>query len=91
MNDSKDWSPSIRGFASMDQAKQRAISSKGGHAVPAEKRSFSQDRHLAADAGRKGGGSVPAIERSFSQNHELAVEAGRRGGKAARARYRERS
>lgn len=43
------------GFGSMDPAKQREIARKGGAAVPAEKRSFSQDRSLAADAGRKGG------------------------------------
>jgi uncharacterized protein len=46
---------SNRGFASMDQSKQRAIASKGGRSVPAEKRSFSQDRELASEAGRKGG------------------------------------
>ena len=46
---------SRRGFASMDPARQREIARKGGASVPAEKRSFSQDRGLAADAGRKGG------------------------------------
>ena len=46
---------SRRGFASMDPARQREIARKGGASVPAEKRSFSQDRSLAADAGRKGG------------------------------------
>jgi hypothetical protein len=46
---------STRGFASMDRAKQREIASKGGQSVPPEKRSFSQDRQLAAEAGRKGG------------------------------------
>lgn len=46
---------SSRGFASMDQARQRAIASKGGQRVPHEKRSFSRDRELAAAAGRKGG------------------------------------
>lgn len=39
----------------MDPEKQRAIASKGGQSVPAEKRSFSQDRELASEAGRKGG------------------------------------
>jgi general stress protein YciG len=48
-------STSKRGFASMDAEKQRAIASKGGQSVPAEKRSFSQDRELASEAGRKGG------------------------------------
>lgn len=46
---------SNRGFASMDEDKQREIASKGGKAVPAEKRSFSQDPELASEAGRKGG------------------------------------
>jgi general stress protein YciG len=75
-------STSNRGFASMDRAKQRQIASKGGQSVPPEKRSFSQDPQLAAQAGRKGGESVPAEGRSFSQNRELAAEAGRKGGQA---------
>ncbi len=48
---------STRGFASMGQDRQREIASKGGRSVPAEKRSFSQDRSLASEAGRKGGQS----------------------------------
>jgi len=73
---------SHRGFASMDQAKQREIASKGGQSVPPEKRSFSQDPRLAAQAGRKGGESVPPEGRSFSQDRELAAKAGRKGGQA---------
>lgn len=46
---------SRRGFASMDPERQREIARKGGASVPSEKRSFSQDRTLAAQAGRKGG------------------------------------
>lgn len=46
---------SNRGFASMDEDKQREIASKGGKAVPPEERSFSKDRSLASEAGRKGG------------------------------------
>jgi uncharacterized protein len=41
----------------MDGERQREIASKGGRSVPAEKRSFSQDRELASAAGRKGGQS----------------------------------
>lgn len=48
-------STSKRGFASMGEERQREIASKGGRSVPAEKRSFSQDRELASAAGRKGG------------------------------------
>jgi hypothetical protein len=80
---------SNRGFASMDQAKQREIASKGGQSVPAEKRSFSQDPNLAATAGKKGGESVPPQVRSFSQNRELAAEAGRKGGLARGTSMRE--
>ena len=46
---------SHRGFASMNTERQRQIASMGGKAVPDEKRSFSQNRRLAAEAGRKGG------------------------------------
>ena len=46
---------SRRGFASMDPERQREIARKGGASVPSEKRAFSTDRGLAAEAGRKGG------------------------------------
>jgi general stress protein YciG len=52
-----------RGFASMSPEKQREIASKGGKSVPSEKRSFSQDRDLASQAGRKGG------QRSGANHH----------------------
>jgi hypothetical protein len=74
---------SNRGFASMDEEKQRDIASKGGQSVPAEKRSFSKDPALAAEAGRKGGESVPDEKRSFSKDPELAAEAGRKGGESS--------
>lgn len=74
---------SARGFASMDPEKQRAIARKGGESVPNEKRSFSQNPSLAAEAGRKGGHNVKASKRSFSQDHTLASEAGRKGGHAS--------
>lgn len=66
-----------RGFASMDQDKQRGIASKGGQSVPAEERSFSKDRELAAQAGRKGG------EHSHSgQQHQSGGSPGQQGGGA---------
>ncbi len=74
---------SNRGFASMDAEKQRAIASKGGQSVPDEKRSFSQNRELAAQAGRKGGQNVSDENRSFSRNRDLAAQAGRKGGQAS--------
>ena len=55
MAQERETRTSNRGFASMDPAKQREIASKGGASVPDEKRSFTQDRTLAAEAGRKGG------------------------------------
>jgi general stress protein YciG len=47
--------PSRRGFAAMDPERRREIARRGGASVPSEKRSFAQNRDLAADAGRKGG------------------------------------
>jgi general stress protein YciG len=52
---SSQTKPARRGFAAMDKNRQREIARKGGASVPDEKRSFSQDRDLAASAGRKGG------------------------------------
>ena len=46
---------SLRGFARMEPNKQRELARKGGANVPSEKRSFSKNRALAAEAGRKGG------------------------------------
>ena len=53
--DIRTHKPARRGFAAMDKERQREIARKGGASVPDEKRSFSQDRDLAAAAGRKGG------------------------------------
>ncbi|WP_083656603.1 general stress protein [Mongoliimonas terrestris] len=78
----EDQRKSNRGFAAMDDEKQREIARKGGESVPHAKRSFSQDRSLAAEAGRKGGQSVPNEKRSFSQDRELAAAAGRKGGQS---------
>lgn len=75
---------SNRGFAAMDDDKQREIAKKGGESVPDDKRSFSQDRELASEAGKKGGASVPDDKRPFSQDRKLASEAGRKGGEASR-------
>ena len=43
--------PALRGFAAMDAERRREIARKGGKIVPDEKRSFTQDRTLAAEAG----------------------------------------
>jgi uncharacterized protein len=55
MPDNDKGGKSERGFASMDEDKQKEIAKKGGESVPDEKRSFSQDRELASEAGKKGG------------------------------------
>lgn len=72
----------LRGFASMDRERHRAICSAGGKAVPDNKRSFSRNRKLASSAGRKGGASVPGEKRSFYTNRKLASKAG--GSKGGR-------
>ena len=72
---------SKRGFAAMDPEKQRAIARKGGLNLPNEKRSFSTNLKLAAEAGRKGGLNVSPAKRSFSQDRDLASKAGRKGGR----------
>src|SRR5256714_15368015 len=78
----QDGRTSNRGFASMNTERQRQIASMGGKAVPDEKRSFSQNRRLAAEAGRKGGQSAPGSKRSFSQNRALAAAARRKAGQS---------
>lgn len=70
---------SDRGFASMDEKKQREIAKKGGESVPDEKRSFSKDHELAAEAGRKGGKESGG---NFKNDPERAAEAGRKGGES---------
>ncbi len=79
---------SNRGFASMDEKKQREIARTGGESVPNEKRSFSRNPQLAAEAGRKGGRSVAPEARSFSRDPKLAAEAGRKGGEASHSNRR---
>ncbi len=66
---------STRGFASMDRAKQREIARKGGESVPNEKRSFSQDRQLAAAAGRKGGEASQGARRRPESDTDADADA----------------
>ena len=82
---SEDGGP-LRGFARMEPTKQRELARKGGANVPSEKRSFSQNRALASEAGRKGGRHVAPQSRSFSKNRHLAAEAGRKGGRMSQRR-----
>ena len=50
-----DKPKSRRGFAALPREQFLALSSKGGKAVPAEKRMFAVDSTLAKDSGRLGG------------------------------------
>jgi general stress protein YciG len=87
---------SNRGFASMDEDKQREIASKGGQSVPDEKRSFSQDRELAAEAGRKGGEASGGGNRQGGEGGQQSggqgnQQGGQRGGSGNFAADRERA
>jgi uncharacterized protein len=66
---------SERGFASMDEEKQREIASKGGRAAHEKGTAHEFTPDEAREAGRKGGHSV-------SQNREHMAQIGRRGGQA---------
>jgi general stress protein YciG len=45
----------LRGFASLSPERRKEIATLGGASVPADRRSFSQNRELARMAGKKGG------------------------------------
>jgi uncharacterized protein len=72
MDQNENMSKPKRGFAAMSPERQREIARKGGESVPAENRSFSRNRELAATAGRKGGeashGHRPMREESSAAN-----------------------
>jgi general stress protein YciG len=59
---------SRRGFAAMDPDRRREIARKGGKSVPDEKRSFTQDRTLAAEAGRKGGRQTQSTRKADTED-----------------------
>ena len=73
---------SARGFASMDQSKQKEIASKGGRAAHAKGTAHEFDSSEARAAGRKGGMAV-------SRNREHMAAIGRRGGEARGQRARQ--
>ena len=66
---------SRRGFASMDEAKQREIASRGGKAAHAQGRAHEFTQDEARAAGKRGG------EKVASDRAHMA-EIGRRGGRA---------
>ncbi|AFZ07768.1 Stress-induced protein, KGG, repeat-containing protein [Oscillatoria nigro-viridis PCC 7112] len=68
---------SKRGFASMDEDKQREIASQGGKAAHEQGTAHEFTSEEAKEAGRKGGETV-------SQDREHMSEIGREGGKSSR-------
>src|SRR5438046_7577846 len=72
-----------RGFASMDDEKQREIASKGGRAAHAKGTAHEFTPEEAREAGRKGGEAV-------SRDREHMAEIGREGGKQSRGGGRTR-
>ncbi|MBH1635042.1 general stress protein [Stenotrophomonas maltophilia] len=73
---------SNRGFASMDQAKQREIAAKGGRAAHASGNAHEFSPAEARVAGRKGGEAI-----SRDRQHMAAI--GREGGHARHANTRQ--
>ncbi|MEG4092961.1 KGG domain-containing protein [Microcoleus sp. Pol12B4] len=68
---------SKRGFASMDEDKQREIASQGGKAAHEQGTAHEFTSEEAKEAGRKGGETV-------SQDREHMSDIGREGGKSSR-------
>lgn len=64
-----------RGFASMDEEKQREIASKGGRSAHESGNAHEFDSEEAREAGKKGGEAV-------SQDREHMAEIGRKGGES---------
>ncbi len=73
---------SNRGFASMDQEKQRAIAAKGGRAAHASGNAHEFSPAEARVAGRKGGEAI-------SRNRQHMAAIGREGGHARHANARQ--
>ncbi|MEO6795508.1 MAG: KGG domain-containing protein [Candidatus Dormibacter sp.] len=72
-----------RGFGSMDQAKQRAIASKGGQAAHAKGSAHEFSPQEAREAGSKGGKVAHERGSAHEFSSEEARAAGRKGGEAS--------
>ena len=81
---SKSGQQSGRGFASMDEDKQREIASKGGHAAHEKGTAHEFDSEEAREAGKKGGEAV-------SQDTEHMAEIGRKGAETRAAQMEGKS
>ncbi|HEV2472987.1 MAG TPA: KGG domain-containing protein [Chthonomonadales bacterium] len=66
---------SERGFAAMDEQKQRDIASRGGKAAHQRGAAHEFDSREAREAGRKGGEAI-------SRDRQHMAEIGRKGGEA---------
>src|SRR5262245_41481766 len=75
-----------RGFAGMDEAKQREIASKGGKAAHEKGTAHRFTREEAQAAGRKGGQVAHIRGTAHEFTPEEARAAGRKGGKMVRGR-----
>src|SRR6476661_11130930 len=72
-----------RGFASMDENKQREIASKGGHAAHEKGTAHEFTSEEAREAGRKGGHAAHQKGTAHEFSSEEAREAGRKGGESS--------
>ena len=74
-----------RGFASMDQEKQRQIASKGGRIAHQRGKAHQFTSEEARAAGRKGGLAAHQRGKAHVFTPEEARQAGRKGGQASRS------
>ena len=72
-NQNQNQGTSNRGFASMDEDKQREIAAKGGRAAHESGNAHEFSSEEAREAGRKGGEAV-------SQDRQHMADIGRQGG-----------
>ena len=75
----RNQSSSNRGFAAMDEDRQREIASRGGREAHRQGHAHEFDSHEAREAGRLGG-------RAVSRDREHMAEIGARGGHAGSRR-----
>ncbi|HSI94544.1 MAG: KGG domain-containing protein [Methylophilaceae bacterium] len=74
---------SNRGFAAMDEDKQREIASKGGKAAHEKGTAHEFSSQQAAEAGSKGGKAAHAKGTAHEFSSQEAAAAGRKGGQSS--------
>lgn len=72
-----------RGFAVMDEQRQREIASRGGRTAHAKGTAHEFTSQEAVDAGRKGGHAAHAKGTAHEFTPQEAAEAGRKGGRTS--------